>query len=295
MTYTLRGADAAWFEIDESRLQTKDWLNFEARAAYDVTVWATNTPSFTDTIDVTIEIINVDEAGSVSFAEAGGAIEATLDDRDGGVIGETWRWARSSNRNGGWADLSGATSARYTPSNADAGMYLQVRVSYDDAHGSQARPGRQHQRDSHARYPRDLARLRPLDPLGPRLHGRNDAVHAAGGRPEQPPRRRHGSDRHGGLERPVRLRRGRVHGDRRRSQLPLEPTLLHVPGAQWARGAGDRLDDRCLLHGRHPRRRPAGRRHPDRPPTAAAGSASGRRATCGSRRATRGPARSRRT
>ena len=138
LTYTFGGADAAFFEIDASsgRLQTKDWLNYEVSAAYGLTVWAIDPSGFFDMIDVTIDVINVDEAGSVSFAEAGGAIEATLDDRDGGVIGETWQWARSSNRNGGWAGISGATSARYTPSNADAGMYLQARVSYDDGHGS---------------------------------------------------------------------------------------------------------------------------------------------------------------
>ena len=138
LTYTFGGADAAFFEIDASsgRLQTKDWLNYEVTAAYGLTVWATDPSGFFDMIDVIIDVINVDEAGSVSFAEAGGAIEATLDDRDGGVTGETWQWARSSSRNGGWADLSGATSARYTPSNADAGMYLQAKVSYDDAHGS---------------------------------------------------------------------------------------------------------------------------------------------------------------
>ena len=141
LTYMVGGTDAAFFEIDASsgRLQTKDWLNYEVTAAYGLTVWATDPSGFFDMIDVIIDVINVDEAGSVSFAEAGGAIEATLDDRDGGVIGETWQWARSSNRNSGWADISGASSARYTPSNADDGMYLQARVSYDDGHGSSKR------------------------------------------------------------------------------------------------------------------------------------------------------------
>ena len=141
LTYRLGGVDAAVFEIDESsgRLQTKDWLNYEVRAAYELIVWATDPSGFIDVIDVIVDVINVDEAGSVSFAEAGGTIEATLDDRDGGVTGETWQWARSSSRKGGWADLSGATSTQYTPSNADAGMYLQARVSYDDAHGSSKR------------------------------------------------------------------------------------------------------------------------------------------------------------
>ena len=141
LTYMLGGVDTVFFEIDESsgRLQTKDWLNYEIRAAYGLTVWAIDPSGFFDMIDVTIDVINVDEAGSVSFAEAGRAIRATLHDRDKGVIGKTWQWARSANRNGGWADISGATSARYRPSNADAGMYLQARVSYDDAHGSSKR------------------------------------------------------------------------------------------------------------------------------------------------------------
>ncbi len=160
LTYTLRGADATFFEIDESsaRLQTKDWLNYEARAAYDVTVWATEPSGFTDTIDVTIDIINVDEAGSVSFSADGDAIQATLDDRDGGVTGETWQWARSANRHGGWADISGARSARYTRSNADAGMYLQARVSYEDAHGS----GKRAQGVSSNEIPAPDIRVAPL-------------------------------------------------------------------------------------------------------------------------------------
>ena len=52
------------------------------------------------------------------------------------VNGATWQWARSSNRNTGWTHIGGATSARYTPSSGDQGMYLQATVSYDDAHSS---------------------------------------------------------------------------------------------------------------------------------------------------------------
>ena len=59
-----------------------------------------------------------------------------LNDPEGGVSSATWQWARSSNRNTGWTDIGTATSASYTPSSGDAGMYLRATVSYDDAHGS---------------------------------------------------------------------------------------------------------------------------------------------------------------
>ena len=268
LTYMLGGVDAAFFEIDASsgRLQTKDWLNYEVRAAYGLTVWATDPSGFFDMIDVIIDVINVDEAGSVSFAEAGGAIEATLDDRDGGVIGETWQWARSSNRNSGWADLSGATSARYTPSNADDGMYLQARVSYDDAHGSSKRAQGVSTNEiptpdirvaslvSGLSIPWDLA----FTPDGTMLFTQRAGVLSS--------RLADGTVQTvtADLSDLYRPQRERVHGDRRRSQLPLEPTLLHVPGAHRARSTGDRLDDRRLLHGGDARRRPAGRRPPDR-------------------------------
>ena len=68
----------------------------------------------------------------------------------------------------------------------------------------QDRAGREHHRGPPARHPGDHARLGSINPLGHRLHARrDDAVHAARGRAEQPPPRRHGPDHHRRLQRPV--------------------------------------------------------------------------------------------
>ena len=136
--YSLEGADAASFAFDAAtrQLSTLAALNFEAKASYAMTVKADDDNGGTDTIEVTITVRNLDETGTVSFSQGGTRITAALNDPDGGVSSAAWQWARSSNRNSGWTHISGATSARYTPSSGDQGMYLQATVSYDDAHSS---------------------------------------------------------------------------------------------------------------------------------------------------------------
>ena len=138
LTYTLSGVDASFFAIVEAsgQLLTKAALNHETRSSYSVTVTASDAAQNSDDIRVTIDVDNLDEPGSIKFRQSGAATVATLRDPDGGVSGESWQWARSSNRSSGWANISGATSARYTPTSDDEGMYLRATVSYSDELGS---------------------------------------------------------------------------------------------------------------------------------------------------------------
>ena len=159
LTYTLGGTDAASFGIVSSsgQLQTKAALDYETKTSYTVTVSvsdskdaAGNADTAVDaTITVTISVSNVDEAGSVSFdagsvsfdpgtATADTSLAVTLADPDGSVSGTTWQWASSSDGDpaGTWDDISGATSASYTPVAGDVGKYLQATASYTDGHGS---------------------------------------------------------------------------------------------------------------------------------------------------------------
>ena len=89
-------------------------------------------------LDVVITVTNVDEAGVVTFSESnirvGSALTATLTDPDGGVTGEMWQWARSSDKTT-WTTITGATSGSYTPVLDDADNYLRATVSYTDAGG----------------------------------------------------------------------------------------------------------------------------------------------------------------
>ena len=106
---------------------------------YVVTVTATGGTgdrAMTSEQTITVTVRNLEEAGTVRFSQGGTQVTAMLSDPDGGVNGTRWQWARPSERSTGWTDISGATSASYTPSSADQGMYLRARASYNDAHGS---------------------------------------------------------------------------------------------------------------------------------------------------------------
>ena len=64
LTYTMGGDDASSFDIVSSsgQIQTKASLNHESKSRYSVTVTATDTSGASDTIAVTITVINVNEA-----------------------------------------------------------------------------------------------------------------------------------------------------------------------------------------------------------------------------------------
>ena len=59
-----------------------------------------------------------------------------LSDPDGDPSAISWQWARADSATGTFADISGATSASYTPVNDDAEKYLLGTASYTDPQGS---------------------------------------------------------------------------------------------------------------------------------------------------------------
>ena len=81
-----------------------------------------------------------DQAGTVALStttpQVGVAITASLTDPDGGITGTTWLWSSSDTSGGTYTNISGATSASYTPMAADSGKYLKATASYTDMHGS---------------------------------------------------------------------------------------------------------------------------------------------------------------
>ncbi|MYG25674.1 MAG: hypothetical protein F4213_06570, partial [Boseongicola sp. SB0677_bin_26] len=89
---------------------------------------------------ITVTVTNVDEAGAVSFGSAtptvGTALTASLADPDGSVSSLTWKWAKAESQSGSYTDISGATSASYTPVAADLGKWLRATASYTDGHGA---------------------------------------------------------------------------------------------------------------------------------------------------------------
>ena len=140
LTYTLGGADMASFAINDQtgQLLTAGVLDYETQASYTVDVTAMDPAGGEDTVTVTISVINVDEDGTVTLSTAdpmfGEEITAMLSDVDGDPTGVTWQWARETAD--GYADVSGATSAGYTPVAEDNGKLLRATASYSDPQGS---------------------------------------------------------------------------------------------------------------------------------------------------------------
>ena len=161
LTWSVSGLDAAAFRIGASLdgatgslyfnsspnfenpgdLDDADTLNVnEARDnTYQVTVSVTDDHGATKSVDVAIEVTNVDEPGAVTLSsnqpQVDTALTAVLTDPDGGVTGLSWQWARSADGSSGWTNIPGATSASYTPTATDAGSYLRTTASYADAEG----------------------------------------------------------------------------------------------------------------------------------------------------------------
>ena len=155
LTYVLGGTDKDSFNFTQShsggaQLRTKVALDHETKSSYSVTILVRDgvddigDPNVTadDTINITINVNNVDENGEVTLSaqqpQEEIAITASLEDDDGGVTGLTWRWATSSSKTGTWTNATGtgATSATYTPVTADVNRYLRATASYTDDQGS---------------------------------------------------------------------------------------------------------------------------------------------------------------
>ena len=145
ITYTAGGPAVTAFDQDfrldsgtgAITVKPSATIDYETRDSYSVTITATDTAAGTDTIDVTINVTNADDAGEVSLSAAtpsiGAPLTATLTDPDGGVTGESWTWSSASTRTGTFTPISGANTATYTPVQGDVGNYLKATVSYTDS------------------------------------------------------------------------------------------------------------------------------------------------------------------
>ena len=137
--WSLSGSDRAAFTIRSGTLafdSTKPAPDHEAQDTYTVTVEASSGP---DTVrqSVTVMINDVEEAGSLGLPlqpQVDASYAATFTEGDD-VASESWQWARSTSRSGGWNDITGATGSSYTPVEGDVNHYLRATIEYDDPHG----------------------------------------------------------------------------------------------------------------------------------------------------------------
>ena len=140
LSYSLFGEDAAFFAIDEGsgQLKSREPLDYESKSAYQVEVRATAMGGLYDSIAVTINVTNVDDAGMVALlpsdVRVGAPLNAELNDGDVVTSEPSWQWAASYDRTT-WTEIPNAVSATYVPVAADRGNFLRVRVKYSDGHG----------------------------------------------------------------------------------------------------------------------------------------------------------------
>ena len=142
LTYSLENAGVSHFGIDSAtgQLLVGSPLDHEMTPSYPVTVIATDPSGAKDTIDVTITINDVDEAGTVALSwkqpQVGTVLDAVLADPDGDVSGTTWQWSWSSTKGGDYSDIGVAALASYTPVTGDVDKHLRATASYTDGEGS---------------------------------------------------------------------------------------------------------------------------------------------------------------
>ena len=182
-TYALSGTDADAFDIvtTSGQLRTKSGVSYdyETKTSYTVTVTATDpgadpgvtTDDVETAITVTIRVTNVDETGTASLSSSapriGTALTATLSDPDGDTTDVTWQWHRSTTGTGGWSQISGETTARYTPGTADVNHYLRATARYTDGQG----PNKTAQGRTTTRVPSTDATLRAIRVNGTAIVG----------------------------------------------------------------------------------------------------------------------------
>ena len=157
LSWSLTGASAGIFSIEGGQLKFRNSPNFEGLANSDVTrtvtVTVTDSVGTTDTRDVEVTVIDVDETGSIQAVivvnnvesevqqpRSGTEITAKLTDPDDEIevtdttAELTWQWATSTSANGPWNDIDtvSAKTATYTPRDSDVGSYLRVTATYVD-------------------------------------------------------------------------------------------------------------------------------------------------------------------
>ena len=151
LSYRITTRPRGPFEIDPGtgQLSTTEPLNYEAMSihqtpSYMLTYYyldiGVSDGSADDYISVEVKVNDLEEDGIVDLLwgqpQVGTPIVASLSDPDGEVSGVTWQWASSPLETDTWTDIGGATTATYTPVDADNTKHLRATASYTDRRDS---------------------------------------------------------------------------------------------------------------------------------------------------------------
>ena len=162
--YSLEGADRDSFSISstgELSIADAHTPDFEKQSQYSITIVGRSgvgSRRLTATLDVTINVVDAEDAGEVSLSQreprVGKVVHATVSDPDGGVRVTGWKWERSEEisvdeegipsavcrdgsgipavSDGEWTGIDGVSSSEYTPTLTDVGRCLRATAKYRD-------------------------------------------------------------------------------------------------------------------------------------------------------------------
>ena len=148
ITWTMAGTDAAAFSIENGVLRFKSSPDYEDNNNTDKMYAATIRASdgganTTATKEVTIEITNVEEPGTVTLdtlqPQVDVKLTATLADPDtiegADLSTVTWQWYRGSSPISGATGGASSLTSDYIPDAGDVGSVLSAKAMYDDGEG----------------------------------------------------------------------------------------------------------------------------------------------------------------
>ncbi len=155
LTFSLGGPDSTAFDIDgagQLTVGSGTMLDYESQSSYTLQVYVSDgldyqgqpDPGIDDTLLVTIDLVNVEEPGTVTVKPyrpvIGKSTTASLSDPDGlRYSTPRWQWQQMEDlSSAAWEDIPGrrARSEVYTPVGEDEGRLLRATVTYSDGHGS---------------------------------------------------------------------------------------------------------------------------------------------------------------
>ena len=132
LTYTLSGTDAAHFHVVPAtgQILTMEKLDYEAKNEYSVTVKATDPMGLSDSIDMTIEVTDVDEVPVPRVLVISGDASHTYEENGTDALGEYTVVAGGGATVGAWS-LEGTDASNFTLTGTDNSRMLKFTSAPD--------------------------------------------------------------------------------------------------------------------------------------------------------------------
>ena len=133
LTYSLGGTDAASFGIvsTSGQLQTKAALDYEAKTSYSVTISVSDGKGGSDSIDVTVNVTDVDENRAPSFSDGASTTRSVAENTGAGVDIGTAVSATDPDNDTLTYTLGGANAASFGINSTNGQLRTNAALDYE--------------------------------------------------------------------------------------------------------------------------------------------------------------------